>query len=185
MGSIRIEEITTARQLLELPEDFGPCELVRGELTMMSPAGSLHGRIETRLMLRLGVFVEERRLGLVFPGDTGFFLEQDKDTVRSPDVAFVAAARIPPEMPKGFFPGAPDLAVEIRSPEDRFCELLAKISLFLQAGTRVVWDVAPDAKTVTIYRTTGIPEILSGDALLTEPDLLPGFSLPVQEIFAN
>ena len=183
MATVNTAHITTAKQLLELPEDFGPCELVRGELIMMTPAGSRHGRVEARILSRLDRFVEEAGMGAVFPGDTGFLLEQNKDTVRCPDVAFVGAARMPADPIIGFFPGPPDLAVEVRSPSKKLPEVLSKISQYLETGVQVVWDVDPEARRVTIYHAGGSVETLSGDTTMTEPELLPGFSLSLKDIF--
>lgn len=183
MATINTANITTAKQLLELPDNFGPCELVRGELTMMTPAGSRHGRAEARLLSRIEAFADKQKLGFVFPSDSGFLLERDEHTVRCPDVAFVCAARMPAEPIDGFFPGPPDWAVEIRSPSTRLPELLAKIAHYLETGVKVVWDVDLDAQTVTIYRAAGTVETSSGDATLTEPELLPGFFIALKEIF--
>jgi Uma2 family endonuclease len=183
MATINTENITTAEQLLQLPEDFGPCELVRGELIMMTPAGSEHAEIEMRLLLRLGNFVEEHKLGRVYPGDTGFLLEENKDTVRCPDVAFVCAARVPAGRIKGFFPAAPDFAVEIRSPSNRPGEVDEKIGQYLETGVQVVWDVDPESRTVTVHRPGETPEVYSGEMVLAEPELLPGFSIALKSIF--
>ena len=183
MATVNTTNITTAEQLLELPDDFGPCELVRGELTMMTPAGSRHGRAEARLLSRIEAFADKQELGSVFPSDSGFLLERNQDTVRCPDVAFVCAARMPAEPIDGFFPGPPDLAVEIRSSSTRLPDVLAKISHYLETGVKVVWDVDPETQTVTIYRAAGTVETYSGDATLTEPELLPGFSIALKEIF--
>jgi Uma2 family endonuclease len=149
----------------------------------MAPAGSRHGRTEGEIFGILHAFVRKNKLGVVFPGDSGFLLERNEDTVRCPDVAFVWAARMPAEPIDGFFPGPPDLAVEIRSPSTRLPELLAKISHYLETGVKVVWDVDLETQTVTIFRAAGTVETFSGDATLTEPELLPGFSVALKEIF--
>ena len=151
---------------------------------MMTPAGSFHGRIEDNIHCQVSVFVRENHLGMVFPGDTGFILERGPDTVRSPDVAFVRRERIPSVPPQGFFPGSPDLAVEIRSPDERPKEIEDKIRGYLAAGSLVVWDVDPTARTVTVHRPGAEPEVLGEDDTLAEESLLPGFSLAVKAIFA-
>ncbi len=115
----RPASITTADHLLSASGELGPCELVRGELIMMVPARFAHGRIEGTIYAALDRFVRSRDLGVVAPGDTGFLLERFPDTVRSPDVAFVCRQRIPSVPPQGYFPGPPDLAVEICSPDEK------------------------------------------------------------------
>jgi Uma2 family endonuclease len=178
-----IQQITTARQLLETP-DLGRCELVRGELIMMSPAGFEHGRIVVNITLPLGNFVKERKLGLVTGAETGFLIAHDPDTVRAPDVGFVRTERVPPSPVRGFFPGAPDLAVEVLSPDDRPAPVLAKVHDWLAAGCVVVWVVDPEKQTASVYRS-GEPALVRGASdELTCDDLLPGFRLPVAEIFA-
>ncbi len=150
---------------------------------MMSPAGAEHGRIVARITLRLAGFVEQRALGTAFGAETGFRIGHDPDTVRAPDVAFVTAARIGGKLARGFFPGAPDLAVEVLSPDDRAGEVLAKVQDWLDAGCRAVWVVDPRTCTVTIYRSRSEIVVLGERETLSDGELLPGFSLPVRELF--
>jgi len=178
------EHITTAEQLLHSP-DLGRCELVRGELVMMSPAGFEHGRILVRITRPLAEFVEQQRLGVVTGAETGFHIGRDPDTVRAPDVAFLRAARVPAEPERGFFPGAPDLAVEVLSPEDRASEVLAKVRQWLDAGTETVWVADPATETVSVYRSPTRAEVLGEGEVLGGGELLPGFRVLVSEIFAR
>ena len=177
------EQITTAAQLLEA-SGLGRCELVRGEMIMMSPAGSEHGSVIVNITVALATFVKQHRLGHVFSADTGFQIARDPDTVRAPDVAFVLRERIAGEIPKGFFPGPPDLAVEVVSPSDRASEVLAKVQDWLEAGCTAVWVVDPHTRRVSVYRGREAAVLKEADAL-AGGDLLPGFSLPVAEIFAK
>jgi Uma2 family endonuclease len=179
-----IQEITTAQQLLEAP-GLGRCELVRGELIMMPPAGFEHGRIVIRVAIPLGQFVNERGLGVVTGAETGFLIHRDPDTVRAPDVAFIAAARVPPSPVKGFFQGPPDLAVEVLSPDDRASTVLAKVHDWLGAGSRAVWVVDPETRTVTVYRGDEPMVVRSVSDELTGDNFLPEFRVPVAEIFAR
>jgi Uma2 family endonuclease len=176
------EQITTAEQLFQAP-GLGRAELVRGELIMMTPAGYEHGSIVVNITAPLATHVKQNSLGRVFSADTGFQITHDPDTVRSPDVAFVAANRVGSPLVRGFFDGAPDLAVEVLSPSDRMSEVLAKIHDWLDASCRAVWLVDPKTRTVTVYRNRSqigltISDQLNGD------DVVPGFSLPVVEVFA-
>jgi len=176
------EHITTAEQLLYAP-GLGRCELLRGELVMMSPSGSEHGSVVVNVTAPLAVFVKENRLGKVFGAETGFQIGHDPDTVRAPDVAFVHAERIGERLSKGFFQGPPDLAVEVVSPHDRAAEVLAKTQEWLDAGCRRVWVIDPQTHTITVYESREKTVVLRiGDQLRGE-DVVPGFRLPVAEVF--
>ena len=177
-----VEQITTADELLHAP-DLGRCELVRGELIMMSPAGFNHGRIASRIGARIANFVEETGTGAVTGAETGFWIGRNPDTVRAPDVGFVRSERLGPTPILGFFPGAPDLAVEVLSPDDRRREVLTKVQNWLDAGCQVVWIVDPAKRTVAVHHTGSDTIHLGESDTLTAEDLLPGFQLPVAEIF--
>ena len=184
MSTVDKANITTAEQLLELPDDFGPCELVRGELIMMSPGGCSHGEVCDNLYPLLSLFVRKHRLGRTYSCETGFILEPDERTVCAPDISFVCADRLMKGRYEKFFPGPPDLAVEIRSPTDRSSDISAKISMYLEVGVQAVWDIDPEAETVTVYRKDCPVKTLDSGGELTEPDLLPGFAIEVRDIFA-
>jgi Uma2 family endonuclease len=177
------ELITTAQQLLQAT-GLGRCELVRGELVMMSPSGAEHCRVIAKITVRLGTFVEQHALGEILGAEGGFLIARDPDTVRAPDVAFIARQRCPTPFPTEFFPGPPDLAVEVLSPSDRASEVLAKVQDWLDAGCGAVWVVDPATRTLTVYRgRSGVEVFRPGDEL-PGGDLLPGFRLAVAEIFA-
>jgi Uma2 family endonuclease len=178
-----LEKTMTADQLLALGY-IGPCELVRGELIRMSPTGYDHGRISSKIDRALGNFVESRKLGQVLTSEAGFLITQDPDTVLAPDVAFVSAARHPPGGQKKFFPGPPDLAVEVLSPDDRASKVNSKVQDWLNAGTVAVLVVDPQTQTVTIHRLPREIQILKSNDTLTLPDLLPEFALAVKDIFS-
>ena len=116
--------------------------------------------------------------------EAGFQLAHDPDTVRAPDVAFVRAERFPPGGVKGFFQGAPDIAVEVVSPSDRASEVAAKVRDWLQAGCSMVWVVDPENRTVTVHRSRKDITVLTEADMLTGGDVLPEFSMPVLTIFA-
>jgi Uma2 family endonuclease len=178
-----VAQTITAEQLFEMPgcEHF---ELVEGELLPMSPPGFDHGCIVSDIAAVLREFVRAGRLGLVAV-DAGFCVSHDPDTVRSPDVAFVRAERVPPGGVRAFFEGAPDLAVEVISPSDRASEVLAKAQEWLQSGCTTVWVVDPETKTVTVYSDRPRTLFLSASDTIVCEELLPGFSLPVSQIFAR
>ncbi len=174
--------IVSAEQLLKTP-DLGRCELVRGELIMMTPAGFEHGSIVAKMTAPLGGFVKKHQLGRVTGVGTGFLIGHDPDTVRAPDVAFVRAGRIPAEPVRGFFPGAPDLAVEVLSPDDRASRVLDKVHQWLEAGCGIVWVVDPEKQTVTVHEGPNRTATLRTADELSGADLLPGFRFPVAKIF--
>lgn len=172
--------ITTAEELLRAG-DIGRCELVRGELVMMVPAGGEHGEVTVEITYRLVQHVKARTLGKIFAAETGFVLSRDPDTVRAPDAAFVRADRLP--LPRGYIEGAPDLAVEVLSPDDRPGYVREKVAEWLEGGARAVWVVDPRKKTATVHEPGAEPRVLGGADVLAGGAVLPGFELPVREIF--
>lgn len=177
--------LITADELLHMPDDgFHRYELVEGRLLTMSTAGSRHGVIGNRLAAALTMHVEAERLGVVFAADTGFKLESDPDTVRAPDVSFVSRDRIPPAgIPETYWPGAPDLAVEVMSPSDRRSEINEKIAQYLRLGVREVWFVEPRPRRLTIYRPDRPPVTLHDADTLHGGDLLPEFEYQLSRLF--
>jgi Uma2 family endonuclease len=174
----------TAEQLLELNAELDAAdELVGGVLIVHGPAGMRHGNIEVNLLVRLRAHVRADALGKAFGGDVGFVLARNPDTVRAPDVSFVRAERLPAELPDGFFEGAPDLAVEVWSPNDQFPMVEQKVWQYFEAGAREVWVVHPEHRTVTIRRPDGSAERLDEGATLTGGDVVPGFACLVAELF--
>lgn len=177
------QQVVTAEQLLQTA---GPerCELVRGELIMMTPAGFDHGSIVINISFFLTGFIREHHLGRVTGAETGFQIGRDPDTVRAPDVAWVRADRVPSGPIPGFFQGPPDLAVEVLSPGDRAGELLDKVQQWLDAGCRAVWLIDPQRRTVAVYDAQQHQVLRSDTDELTGGDLLPGFHLPLADIFS-
>lgn len=177
-----IDSLMTAKELFQMP-DLGRCELIRGEIITMPLSGALHGRYIVILERWLGNHVAEHNLGMTFGAETGFILGRNPDTVRAPDVAFMVTERVPNPLPAGFFPGPPDLAVEVLSPSDRAGEVNAKTRGWLAAGCREVWIVDPKTQTITLHRAEGsITQLASAD-VLESPQLLPGFRKPLAELF--
>jgi Uma2 family endonuclease len=176
-----VDQLLSAERYFELG-DIGPSELLKGEVVMMSPAFFNHGWIVTKIDTTLASFVYSRRLGVVVSGEAGFLIEKNPDTIRVPDVAFIRSERMPPDGVAKFFPGAPDLAVEVLSPSDRPTEIAAKVQDWLRAGCIVVWLVDHRTRSITAHRNGSIQEFSQEDALDC-PDLLPGFSVPVEDFF--
>ena len=179
-----VNRFVTAGELLRLPRGKARHELVRGELLSMSPAGSEHGVVVGMLFLLVANFVKRLDLGLVFGAETGFLIHHDPDTVRAPDIAFVRHERVPAGgIPQGFWPNAPDLAVEVVSPGDTVREVDEKVTDWLEAGSLAVWVVNPRRKTVTVYLGAGEIEALGANQTLDGGKTLPGFRCTVSEVF--
>jgi Uma2 family endonuclease len=174
----------TAEELLRMPDDGFRYELVRGELKKMSPSSHQHGDVAMRFSWRLAQHVETNALGKVYAAETGFLLSSNPDTVRAPDVAFVGRKRTEEVGDiKGFWPGAPDLAVEVISPGDSYAEVEEKVFQWLDCGSRVVLVLNPQKRTVTLYRSRATINLLTeGDNLAVE-EVVPGWSVEVKELF--
>jgi Uma2 family endonuclease len=184
------ERMYSADELCRLAHDpayaDSRLELTEGKLIVMSPASVKHGMIASRFDRAIGNFVEEHDLGVVTAAETGYILGRvdGKDTVRAPDVGFIAKARIPADgLPdKGFFPGAPDLVVEIVSPNDDADDLARKIAQYLQAGARMVIAAYPSEQQLRVHTADGV-RILGIDDTLDGGSVLPGFACPVRKLF--
>jgi len=177
--------VTTAEQLLALHEPGWRHELVRGEVLRMSPSGPVHGLVAGRITRLLANHVEEHDLGGVFAADAGFVLARDPDTVRAPDVGFVQKDRLLSSYPRGFFPGPPDLAIEVTSPGDSFPEVHEKARCWIAHGTRLVWVVDPMARRVSGYRTLEAARLLGPGDELDGGDVVPGFRVRVRDLFPD
>jgi Uma2 family endonuclease len=175
--------LMTAEELLRLPRGEFRAELINGELKTMPLPGLPHGRITLRLAGPLAQFVQDNELGEAYV-ETGFKLTSDPDTVLGPDVSFISKQRLEEvgEV-KGYWPGPPDLAVEVLSPGDRPTKVKTKLSQWLGFGAKQVWIVDPKLWTVTIYRSlTDITTFTEGE-YLEAPDLLPGFRISLERLF--
>ncbi len=176
-----IARLHTATDVWDRP---GNWELVRGELREMAPPGGEHGVRTMRLGTRLSNFVEAKQLGTVFAAETGFLIAEDPDTVRGPDVSFIALARSPERWPGGWIPICPDLVVEVVSPNDRIGEIEDKVADWLSAGVPLMWVVYPGSHTIQVHRPGEGVRILNETDALDGEEVVPGFTLPVREIFS-
>jgi Uma2 family endonuclease len=177
-------QLMTADDLWRLPNDGMRHELVKGVLHTMPPAGFEHGVVGINLSTPLDQHVRANRLGIVVAAETGFLIATNPDTVRAPAVGFVRQDRIQATgIPRRYWPGAPDLAVEVVSPSDTVFAVDDKVQEWLTAGARLVWVVNPRQRTVTVHRAGGAPTILTVSDVLDGEQVVPGFSMRVSELF--
>ena len=176
--------LLTADELLHLSFPDKHVELVRGRLIVREPPGTWHGVVAANLTYYLSHFVRKHRLGVVLAQDTGFKIASDPDTVRGPDVAFLAAERVAQIPERGYAALAPDLAVEVLSPSDTAAEVLAKVADWLGAGTRLVWVLDRERRGARVYRPDGSIATLGPDDALDGEDVVPGFLCPLVEVLA-
>ena len=176
----------TAEELLALPDDGMRHELINGELRTMAPSGRRHGRVTVNFTLPLAQHVRAHRLGEVWGAETGCLLARQPDMVRAADVAFVRRERlgIQPD-DRGYWPGAPDLVVEVLSPNDRPGEVVEKVATWLRYGARMVVVVDPQRRTVAVHRPDQPPRVLTESDTLDGEDIVPGWSLPVRALFVD
>src|SRR5690348_3741679 len=176
-------QLVTADELLRMPRDGFRYELVKGELIKMAPPGDEHGVVTMNFGWRLGQHVKLNNLGAAY-GEVGFLISSNPDTVRAPDAAFVCKERIEETgILKGYRPGAPDLAVEVISPNDTYAEVQEKALEWLAAGTRMVIVLNPRKRNATIYRSLTHITILNEDDVLDIDDVVKGFKVRVKDIF--
>lgn len=161
-----------------------------GELRKVPGAGGVASGLAAWIVSLLTQFVRPQRLGMVTGADGTYIILQEPQTIVVPDVAFVRWDRLPGGIaPDGFVPVPPDLVVEVISLAQRAPDEPGKIAqkreLYRRAGVRLVWWVDPKRRTVAVFRNGHpVAELDEGDDLDGE-NVLPGFRLPVAEIFAE
>ena len=181
---VATKRLITADELLAMPERNCRYELVKGELITLPIEGATHGLVAAQVVMEIAAFVKARNLGKVFIR-TGFILATNPDTVRGPDVSFVSNERLVDGNPWGYFTGAPDLAVEVVSPNDTSTEISEKVTEYLAAGTQLVAVVDPDVGTITKHHAQGNITRLSENDTLALDDIMPGFECAAAEIFGR
>jgi Uma2 family endonuclease len=163
----------------------GRWELIDGEPVEMTPSADESSSIGATILGFLAQYVRESRLGRLYGADGGFVLFPDRATVRVPDVAFVRADRAPQGEARKSFPRlAPDLVVEVLSPTDRASEVVAKLEMYQEAGVPLIWLIDSDNETITIIAAGQPTRVVKPGDTLDGGDVLPGFTVPVAEIFA-
>jgi Uma2 family endonuclease len=174
----------TAEELAALPDDgYHRYELVQGQLLTMCPSASYPGVVAGNVQGELRQFVRQHKAGVCGTADSGFLLFSNPDTVRAPDAWFVRRERVPGgRIPRTFWPGPPDIAVEVLSPTDRFSAVMAKSDDYLRAGTSLLWVIDPEGRTAAIFRPGRAPQLIGEDGVLDGEDVLPGFRLVLRDV---
>ena len=180
--SITASSVLTAADIERLSLPDKQVELVRGHILVREPPSTRHGVIAAELLYRVSDFVRRHSLGVVCAQDTGFKIRSDPDTVRAPDLAFIATERVGRIPDRGYAELAPDLVAEVLSPDDTPGEVLAKVADWLDAGTKLVWIIDPRRVEAHVYRDDGSLSIVDTNAWLEGEAVLPGFACALREI---
>jgi Uma2 family endonuclease len=173
--------LVTADELEHYPDDDIRYELVDGRVIRMSPVGFQHGRVVARLLARLEQHTSAHNLGAAMT-EVGFKLKAKPDTVRAPDVAFIRRDRIPSPGPRGFWKGAPDLAIEVLSPEDEPADIRSKVNEYLACGVTLVVVLDPDLEIATLLRPGVEHVVVRADGTLDLGDVVDEFRCTLREI---
>ena len=177
-------KLLTADDLLRLYSKGVRGELIRGVLCKTMSVGGEHGETVVNLVIALGNFVKPRRLGRLAASDSGVLLERSPDTVREPDIVFFSAEKIPPSVRvTGYYEEVPDLVVEVASPSDSVREVNDKARMWLSYGTRLVWVLHPNRRSVDVHTPGGDVNTLTNEDNLNGGDVLPGFECSLSDIF--
>lgn len=185
MSAGTTQKVWTEAELQALPEDGFIHEVVNGELVMSPKNTWFHGRICTRLLFAIESFNRAHRLGAVLDSSTGFWMYNRN--CRAPDISFVpkerlAALGFKPNEAR-FFPGAPDLAVEILSENNTRAEIDDRLKDFFGSGTRLAWIIDPERQRVEVCHSPTRRQLIGSGGLLAGEEILPGFTYPIADLF--
>ena len=179
------KKIWTDEAFMALPDDGDRYEIVNGELVNMGNSGMAHGDLCAFLVGNLAIYVRAKKLGSVCDSSTAFKMKLGNK--RSPDISFVAKERLKglKKLPKGFFEGAPDLAIEVLSPSNTFEEIHSKLVEYFESGCKLAWVINPDEESVLVYRKPQPEKLLKITDSLDGEELIPGFTLAIAELFTE
>ena len=185
MVAVASRNLMTAREFECLQDNGRHYELIKGELSEMVPPGGIHGSITCDFTIYTGFFIVSQNLGQCFAAETGFLIERNPDTVFAPDWAFITKERLPAIIPEGYISIIPDIVLETRSPSDTKRKVAEKVARWLEAGVKIVWELNPTTKELTVYSQNSEPKVLRTEDTLTGGEILPDFSLLLSKIFGN
>jgi Uma2 family endonuclease len=177
------ERVITGEDLARMG-DIGRCELIDGRIVRMNPTNPWHGQIEVRIAAALEAFVRPRKLGRVLAGEVGLYTRRQPDRVRGADVLFITNETFQRRTESlSFLDVAPELVVEVLSPEDRVVELNQKLREYFEIGVRLVWVIDPKARSVHVYSSPTEMREYGETEQLTGGGVLPGFEVSVASLF--
>lgn len=165
--------------------NIGRSELVKGEIIQMAPTGFMHGRVEHRIARALDVFLREHKIGEIISGEVGVYIRRNPDTVRAPDVAFISNERIAKVKSKSYLDTAPELVVEVLSPDDAWSDLMEKLDEYFSIDVKLVWVADPRQRQVYVYRSATEVQRFTANEMLTGGDVLPDFNVLVADLFVS
>lgn len=178
-------KIWTDEEFMALPDNGDRYEIVDGELKIVGNSGMQHGYIASFLGGKLVIHAHDRKLGIVCDSSTAF--KMNSGNKRSPDISFVSKDRLKglKKLPKGFFDGAPDLAVKVISPSNTFEEIHQKLVEYFESGSRIVWVINPDEESVVVYRGVTPDRLLKKTDFLEGEEVVEGFRCAIAELFTE
>ena len=176
--------VMTAEEFLARHGDERGVELVRGVIRRKPMPGARHGFVCQRVSSRIARYLDDRDLGYLLTNDTLIRTEQLPASFRGPDIQFFTYNRMPKgQLPVGVPDSSPELVIEVRSPSNTWRELSRKALEYLDADVKVVVLIDPEDETATIYRADAKEQMIGSDGLLTIPEILPGFEVPMKSTF--
>jgi len=178
------KRIWTDEEFMALSRDGHRYELINGELIDRGHLGAKHSYTTVLLSSALFPLVLDKKLGALFDSSTAFKMKNGNK--RAPDISFFAKDRLQglTDIPAGFLEGAPDLAIEILSPNNTVEEINGKLVEYFENGSRLVWVINSYQHYVLVYRSAQEPErLLKSTDCLDGEDVIPGFSLSVADLF--
>jgi Uma2 family endonuclease len=178
------KKVWTDAEFMALPKDGHRYEIVNGELLDVGNSGALHGYVCSLLLAAMTSYCLSKKLGVVLDSSTAFKMKNGNR--RSPDVSFFAKERLQgmSELPSGFLDGAPDLAAKVLSSGNTVEEIHGKLVDYFENGTRLAWIIHPSEHFVLVYRSAQEPDrLLKSVHSLDGEDVIPGFTLPVADLF--
>lgn len=178
-----IRRLITGEELYRMT-NLGPTDLIKGEIVERMPTGHRHGDVEITLGFFLKSYLRESKLGKVFGGETGVYTRREPDTVRGVDLAYMSHERFACVKSQSYLDVAPELIVEVMSPHDAWSDVQEKLAEYFAIDVRVVWVVDPKLKQIHSYEAVDAVHVFKTDDELTCEALLPGFVMPLAELFA-